>query len=655
MCGLTGFVAPGPVPTDDLIRTVRPMCAAIAHRGPDGQGEWVEADSGVALGFRRLAILDLSPAGDQPMTSASGRYVATFNGEIYNFQELRETLEDKGAAPRFRGRSDTEVMLAAFDAWGVTTSTVRQFNGMFAVAVWDRHLRRLHLIRDRMGVKPLYYGLAGRTFLYGSELKAIAQHPDFKPSINRGGIHLYLRFLSMPEPHCIYDGFTKVRPGTILSLDLETRSTETSVYWSVFDAVARGSARRFHGSEEDAAIELERLARDAVRLRMIADVPVGVFLSGGVDSSVIAALMQVQSALPVRSFSVGFSDARYDESRFARPVAAHLGTDHTEVIMTPQDVMNTIPKLPAMYDEPFGDSSQIPTHLVSTIARRAVTVSLSGDGGDELFGGYVRYFIGQAILRRMAGVPRWIQPAVGRGLALLPPHVWDRALSLGRWWLPPAIRRVKPGQRVHQIARAFANGDPDRLYFELVSHWRELVNEAVLPDTATGEWAVPPSLTDPVERMMFLDQITYLPSDILTKVDRATMAVSLEAREPLLDYRLIEFAWTLPLSMKVRDRKGKPLLRRVLRNHVPDALIERPKMGFGMPVGDWLRGPLREWAESLLDPADMRSAGLIDPGPVRAKWDDHISGRGEWTQELWAVLMLQAWIQAHRPASRAAA
>lgn len=654
MCGLAGFVATRAATRDDLVHTVRRMCAAIAHRGPDAQGEWIDADCGVALGFRRLAIIDLSSAGHQPMASATGRYVGTLNGEIYNFEELRCTLEGAGAAPRFRGHSDTEVMLAAFDAWGVPAA-VERFNGMFAVAVWDRVERRLHLIRDRMGVKPLYFGTAGGSFVYGSELKALRQHPDFNPSINRGAVHLFLRFLSVPDPHCIYDGVAKLKPGTILSFDPRTGRTETTAYWSVVDAVRRGVGQRYQGSEEDAAIELERLARDAVRLRMVADVPVGVFLSGGVDSSFVAALMQAQSGSAVRSFAIGFSDANYDEARFAQAVAAHLGTEHTEMIMTPADAMAVIPRLPSMYDEPFADSSQIPTHLVSAIARQHVTVSLSGDGGDELFGGYVRYFMGQRLLRWLGEVPRWMQPALGRSLALMPPHVWDRLFALGWRSLPSSLQRPRSGERVHKIARVLASGDPDALYFELVSHWPELVDQTISPEapaTARASW---PPLTDSVERMMFLDQISYLPNDILTKVDRASMAVSLEARQPLLDYRLVEFVWTLPLTLKVRNGKGKHLLRRVLRKYVPAALVERPKMGFGMPLDHWLRGHLRDWAESLLDERTIRDGGFIDPAPVRAKWKDHLSGRGEWTHQIWAILMLQAWLQAQRPASQAAA
>ena len=523
---------------------------------------------------------------------------------------------------------------------------------MFAVALWDRRLRRLQLIRDRMGVKPLYYGFAGRTFIYGSELKALRRHPDFAGTIDKGALHLFMRFLYVPAPFSIYEGIRKLMPGTILTFDPASGQTETAVYWSAAEAAMRGIGHRFQGSEEEASHELETLLRDAVRIRMIADVPLGAFLSGGIDSSLITALMQAESSSPVRTFTIGFTEDAYDEARYAAAVARHLGTDHTELYMTPDDVVNVIPKLPSMYDEPFADSSQIPTHLVAMLARRHVTVSLSGDGGDELFGGYTRYFIGQKLFRGLAALPHWMRPAIGRALTSLSPDAWNRLIALGGPLLPGALRQPNPGQRIHKVARVIAADDPDAMYFELVSHWSSAVTTGSAPEapvTARSEW---PRLTDPVERMMFFDQISYLPDDILTKVDRASMAVSLEAREPLLDYRLVEFAWTLPLSMKVRGGLGKRVLRRVLDRYVPQALIERPKMGFGIPLESLLRGRLRDWSESLLDPAVMRAQGLLDVELIRSRWNDHLAGRGDWKHHLWGVLMLQAWLQAERaPAS----
>jgi asparagine synthase (glutamine-hydrolysing) len=630
MCGLTGFVS-ADMTAEELTVNVRRMADALVHRGPDDAGEWIDAKTGVALGFRRLAILDLSPAGHQPMTSPSGRYEATLNGEIYNFQELRGQLD-----VAWRGHSDTEVMLAAFDAWGIE-GAVRRFIGMFAIAVWDRALCRLFLIRDRMGVKPLYYGFAGNTFLYASELKALRRHPHFEGRIDRGALQLYLRSMYVPAPWSIYEGIAKLMPGTILTFSPETRSIDTTVYWSVREAAVRGAEHRFRGSEEEAAQEVERLLRDAVRLRMVADVPLGVFLSGGVDSSLVAALMQAQHSEPVRTFAVGFSEAAYDEARFAAAVARHLGTNHTEMYVTADDVVDVIPKLPSMYDEPFADSSQIPMHLVARLARRHVTVALSGDGGDELFGGYNRYFIGQKLFRRLAALPHWMRPAFGRMLTAVPPRTWDRMLSR-------LLHQSRPGDRVHKVARVLAADDPDAMYFELVSHWSDVVIGAEERESPLTDRAAWPPLHDPVERMMYFDQLSYLPDDILTKVDRASMAASLEAREPLLDHRLVELAWSLPLSMKVHGGQGKRVLRRVLDRYVPRTLIDRPKMGFGLPLETILRGRLRDWAESLLDVSALRSHGLLDAAPIRAKWEEHLTGRADWKYHLWAVLMLQAWL-----------
>jgi asparagine synthase (glutamine-hydrolysing) len=650
MCGLAGFVSGGVETAEALLASVRRMCGAIAHRGPDDASEWIDAPNGVAIGFRRLAILDLSPAGRQPMRSASGRYVATLNGEVYNFEELRKTLQRAGHAPAFRGHSDTEVLLAAFDAWGVA-GAVPHFNGMFAIAVWDRDLRRLHLVRDRLGVKPLYYGFAGRTFLYGSELKALRQHPDFSATVDRGSLDLYLRFTYVPAPRSIYEGIAKLRPGTILSLDPASGAVETTVYWSAREAATAGVTRRFEGSEDEAANAVEALARDAVRLRMVADVPLGVFLSGGMDSSLVTALMQAQSAAPVRTFSIGFTETEYDESPYARAVAAHLGTRHTELHVTPQDAIDVIPRLASMYDEPFADSSQIPTHLVAALARRSVTVSLSGDGGDELFGGYRRYLIGARLFGSASFLPSRVRAAIGRLLATLPPHAWDRALGAAGSWVSATLRPPHAGERIHKVARALAAADADAMYFELVSHWSDVVVDGAAADARVDWRDALPALHDPVERMMFFDQISYLPDDILAKVDRASMAVSLEVREPLLDYRLVELAWTLPVTMKVRAGVGKPVLRRILRRHLPDALIDRPKMGFGLPLDRWLRGRLRDWAESLLDAATLRNQGWLDERPIRAKWRAHLDGTGQWQYHLWAVLMFEAWLQEQRTPS----
>ena len=650
VCGLAGFVAPSGQPAADLRACVHRMAATLAHRGPDDAGEWADANSGVALGFRRLSIIDVSPAGHQPMVSASGRYVAILNGEIYNFREFTHELAREGSPPAYRGRSDTEAMLAAIDAWGVA-GAVGRFNGMFAIAVWDTVERTLTLVRDRLGVKPLYYGWAGRTFVFGSELKALAVHPDFQASLDRAAVELLLRFTYIPAPRTIYAGVAKLTPGSILTFTPRTGRTETVTYWSAASAAARGVANRFAGTEADAAEAVESLLADAVRLRMIADVPLGVFLSGGIDSSLVTALMQAQSSAPVRTFSIGLEDSDYNEAPFARAVATHLGTDHTDLYVSPAEALDVIPKLAAMYDEPFADSSAIPTHLVARLARQSVTVSLSGDGGDELFGGYVRYQLGRQF-DRLTPVPGPLRRAASRAMTSFSAERWDRWLAHGSRVLPQALRAPGAGARLHKAARVLGASEPDAMYFELVSHWMDVMPGGGAARAPIDDPGTAAGIEDPVERMMLFDQVSYLPDDLLVKVDRASMAVGLEAREPLLDYRLVEFAWTLPSSMKVRRRETKPILRRVLDRHVPPHLLDRPKMGFAVPIGRWLRGPLRDWAESLLDARRLKEHEWLHAAPIRAAWAEHLAGQRDWQFHLWAVLMLQAWMSAQgEPAS----
>ncbi|HYC61471.1 MAG TPA: asparagine synthase (glutamine-hydrolyzing) [Thermoanaerobaculia bacterium] len=608
MCGLTGF-AGVPRSADELRAVVRSMSDAIVHRGPDDSGECIEAADGIALGFRRLAIVDLSEAGHQPMTSASGRFVIAFNGEVYNYEAIRAELPQAA----YRGHSDTEVMLAAIETWGIERAAKR-FIGMFAFAVWDRTEKVLHLVRDRMGVKPMYYGFSGSTFLFGSELKALRRHPDFDGRVDRSAVTAYLRYLYVPAPLSIYEGIRKQMPGTIVTLRAGSRDLQTRTYWSAADAAAQGIANRFRGTEAEATDALDALLRDAVALRMVADVPLGVFLSGGVDSSLVTALMQAQASQPVKTFTIGFEEGAYDEAKYAAAIAKHLGTAHTELYVTPQDALNVIPSLPEMYDEPFADSSQIPTYLVSKMARQYVTVSLSGEGGDEVFGGYRRYFEGQRLLRTFGRVPSLLRRAIGQGVLAVPPRVWDRVMKQG-------------GTQMQKLGRALSLRKLDDLYFELVSHWRD--REVSRPSS---------DVADPIERMMYFDQVTYLPDDILAKVDRASMAASLEAREPLLDHRVVELAWTLPLSMKVHGGQGKRILRRLLDRYVPRELIERPKMGFKVPIDAWLRGPLREWAEDLLSERNLREHGFVDGKALRNASAD----------QLWAVLMLQAWYGARQ-------
>jgi asparagine synthase (glutamine-hydrolysing) len=653
MCGLTGFADPtGELAAAALHATVGRMAATLRHRGPDAGGTWADAEAGVALGFRRLAIIDLSDEGNQPMTSACGRYVAVFNGEIYNFRELRRQLEPAG--PRFRGHSDTEVLLAGFTTWGVE-STLRRCNGMFALAVWDREARVLQLARDRIGEKPMYYGWAGGAWLFGSELKALRAHPGFRAEIDRDALALYLRHKYVPAPFSIYRGIRKLPPGTLLTFDgaVPGQEPEPAPYWSPREAAEAGPDPRLEAG--DATEQLDALLREAVGLRMEADVPLGAFLSGGIDSSTVVALMQAQSSRPVKTFTVGYEDPQFDEAADAMAVARHLGTDHTALCVTPRDCMEVIPRLPELYDEPFADSSQIAVYLVSELARRHVTVSLSGDGGDELFGGYNRYVWGPQAWRKAQRLPRPLRRAAAAALTSRSPESWEHLLRrLGRL-APGAANQRLAGDKLYKLARLFGVSRPEELYLELVSHWSEPLSLVVgardLPTAPTEpeRWARVPG---PAEHMMFLDLITYLPDDILTKLDRASMGVSLEARVPLLDHRVVEFAWQVPLALKVRDGTAKWLLRQVLHRYVPPHLVERPKMGFGVPIDRWLRGPLRDWAEALLDRSRLASDGYLDPQPVRARWEEHLSGRRDWQYPLWDVLMFQAWLDETKAVAR---
>lgn len=645
MCGFTGFALFRESDAIQMAADVRAMSAQLRHRGPDDSGEWTDGAAGVALGFRRLSIIDLSPAGHQPMSSASGRYVIAYNGEVYNFEAIRKELVVAGLAPAFRGHSDTEVMLAAIESWGLEAA-VRRFVGMFAFALWDRRDRTLSLVRDRLGVKPLYYGWSRGTLMFGSELKALAAHPDFDDEIERGSIALLLRHNYIPAPHTIYRCFRKLLPGTILTVGRAGDGSSPVAYWSASDVAEQGSRNPFRGTETEAIDQLEELLSDSVRLRMISDVPLGVFLSGGIDSTVVTALMQKQSSRAVKTFTIGFHESGYNEAEHAKAVALHLGTEHTELYVTPDEALAVIPRLPQLYDEPFSDSSQIPTYLVSALARQHVTVSLSGDGGDELFGGYSRYFWGRSIWRKIGWMPAAMRVAVARSLAVPTPAFWEGAFRALSPVLPRSVMQVNPGDKLAKLAEVLAVRSPDEMYRGLVSHWKnplEVVTGTDEPSTLLNrpeEWA---KLDDFTARMMFFDLVTYLPDDILVKVDRASMGVSLEAREPLLDHRLVEFAWRLPMRMRMRGEQGKWALRQVLYRHVPPALIDRPKMGFGVPIDRWLRGPLRDWAEALLDERRLKQEGYFDPAPIRTKWQEHLSGRRNWQYLLWDVLMFQAW------------
>lgn len=640
MCGLAGFIdESGFAKPESWPALLAAMCGAIRHRGPDDEGQFVDTAAGLGFAFRRLSIIDLSPAGHQPMESRDGRFVLMFNGEVYNFVELRAELVAKGHA--FRGHSDTEVMLAAFTEWGVAAATAR-FNGMFAYALWDRANRALHLVRDRLGEKPLYYGWSNGVLLFGSELKAMRVHPAFDGTVDRGALALFLRFGHIDHPHSIHERFRKVPPATIVTI--RAGRAESLAYWSLREIAERGETAPFEGDVEDALDELEALLSDSVRLRMIADVPLGAFLSGGIDSSLIVSLMQRLSSRPVRTFTIGFSEQAYNEADHARSVAAHLGTEHTEAIASPEDAMAVIPLLPAIYDEPCGDPSAIPTYLVSRLARQSVTVSLSGDAGDELFGGYNRYISGSSWWRRTRLLPRGVRRAAARGIELLSVDQWQRSFSAAARALPRRLRYLSAGEKIHKLARVLRADDVEGAYTSLVRHWENV------PDLTTADDGVPAALdavqlSDFACRAMYRDMVSYLPSDILVKLDRATMAVSLEGRVPFLDPRVIELAWRLPLRWKVRGNEGKWILRRLLYRHVPERLVNRPKAGFGVPLDRWLRGPLRPWAEALLDEARLRREGFINPVPVRSRWRELLAGRGMWQFDLWNVLMFQAWLE----------
>jgi len=627
------------------------MIDALRHRGPDDSGAWADAEAGIALGHRRLSILDLSPEGHQPMHSACGRYVITFNGEIYNFSALRKELEGLGHV--FRGHSDTEVMLGCISQWGLVTA-VKRFNGMFAFALWDRRERQLHLVRDRLGEKPLFYGWMGQTFLFGSELKALRAHPHFNAEINQNSVALLLRHSYIPAPYSIYRNIHKVMPAMIVTIKSSDPTPHFTPYWSGRAAAERGRTEPFNGSVQEALACLDELLRDSVKLRMHADVPLGAFLSGGIDSSMIVALMQAQSGRPVRTFTIGFHEAAFNEAEHAKAVAGHLGTAHTELYVRPEEAMAVIPRLPALYDEPFSDHSQVPTFLISQLARRDVTVSLSGDGGDELFGGYERYYWGMTIWQNMSLMPPAVSGIAAKALTMLSPHAWERIFRSVAPALPRRIRLRNPGHKAQRLAELLMIKSNSRsksreaLYHNLVSHWKNptaLMGEASEPGTVLTDptqWA---DLPDFPHCMMYFDMMMYLPDDILVKVDRASMGVSLEGRIPFLDHRLVEFAWQLPLSMKIRQGQGKWLLRQLLYKYVPKAMIERPKMGFGLPLHSWLRGPLREWAESLLDEKRLRDQGFFDPNPIREMWAEHLSARHDWQYHLWDVLMFQAWLE----------
>lgn len=646
MCGFGGYYSPNRQP----VAVAEHMAAILHHRGPDDAGVWQDDANGLVLVHRRLAILDLSPAGHQPMHSASGRYVLVFNGEIYNHLELRQKL----SLPAWRGSSDTETLLACIEQWGIEPS-LQCSTGMFAIALWDRQQRILTLARDRMGEKPLYYGWQHNTFLFGSELKALKAHPDFAGEVNRDALALLLRHNDIPAPFSIYQGIWKLPAGTYLSLQPDqpgqARQQQPVAYWSLRDVVQVTRQNPFTGTDRQAVDVLEHTLSDAIQRQQLADVPLGAFLSGGVDSSIVVALMQATSARPVNTFTIGLSSDQYNEAGHAKTVAEHLGTQHTELYVSAEDALGVIPHLPTLYDEPFADASQIPTYLVTRLASQHVTVALSGDGGDELFAGYNRYMWVQRIWSRIGWLPMPLRRQITQLLTLLPVHQWDRLNRLTQAIQPKRLHSVQLGDKLYKLAARIGNiHSLDELYYRLVSTWQDpepVVHHSREPRTLLTSPAEWPDLPDSRERMMYLDSMTYLPDDILTKVDRAAMGNSLETRVPLLDHHVVELAWRLPLHLKIRHGQSKWVLRQVLYRHVPEKLINRPKMGFAIPLDDWLRGPLRDWAEHLLDEQRLQQQGFFNPAPIRQRWQQHLAQSCNGAYSLWSVLMFQAWLEQH--------
>lgn len=663
MCGIAGILSAARLDERDVRRLIDP----IAHRGPDDEGVWLDPEAGVGLGHRRLAIVDLSPAGHQPMTSADGRYVITYNAEIYNHSELRAELEkQQGAVPPggWRGHSDTETLLECVSAWGLD-ETLPKIVGMFAFALWDRQERKLHLVRDRFGEKPLYYGWAGKDFLFASELKAIRAHPGFAGEIDRGALKLFTARTHIPAPFSIYKRLFKLEPGCVLTITSEAAKIPLDAppeidgpangihirrYWSYRDVVRRGLEQPIEDQRE-ALDQLEQALARAISGQSVADVPVGAFLSGGIDSSAIVALYQKYSPRPVRTFTIGFEEAGFNEADDARAVAAHLGTVHSERIVTVKEARDVIPLLPSMYDEPFADSSQIPTFLVSRFAREQVTVALTGDGGDELFAGYNRHFTTPQLWQQLRRLPQPLRSMIGSPLSRLPLQFWNGAVGLMSGDRRPHLGgNIQKGLRVAGSVRNF-----DELYSSFLDEWSFEDSPVHGGSDAGPEWDMEIGDAPDTVRMMYCDAVSYLPGDILCKVDRASMAVSLETRVPYLDHRVAELAARIPLRMKVRGGRGKHILRELLYREVPRELFDRPKTGFAVPVGEWIKGPLRPWAEDLLDPSRMAGEGWFDPAIVQRRWRNHLSGRRDSTPALWAVLMFQSWLREQRQTLSAAA
>lgn len=639
MCGIAGFLADPSSRTslDQLKSIANAMDVSLEHRGPDDHGIWVDPEAGVALVHRRLSIVDLSPAGHQPMHSADGRYVIVYNGEVYSHLPIRAEIEATGH--RFRGHSDTEVMLESFARYGIR-ATADRLIGMFAIAIWDKQTRTLKLLRDRLGIKPIYWAKIAGLFMFGSELKALRQHPGWTPRIEPAAVASFTRHNYIPAPHSIYQGVHKLEPGTILTLEFG-REPQLEKFWDARQVALDGIRNPLTGDDASLVEQLETLLVDAVRKRMMADVPLGAFLSGGIDSSTVVALMKAANVGPVKTFSIGFEEKAFNEAPHAAAIAKHLGTDHTELIVTSQQALEVVPKLSEIFDEPFADSSQIPTYLVSAMTREHVTVALSGDGGDELFSGYNRYQLTRRSWRMLSLVPAPLRRALAAGLTSVSTERWNAIFE----YLPEHSYPRLPGDKIHKFANVLGLNDVDELYRRLISHWDPSRIAPSLAETRGVLWdsSVRTDFPNLLDRMQFLDSVTYLPDDILTKVDRASMAVALEARVPLLDHRVVEMAWRLPHSVKIRRGISKWLLRQVLYRYVPKSLVERPKMGFAIPLDEWLRGPLRQWAENLLSEKRLRETDFFDVALIRRHWTEHLSRKRNWQYALWDVLMFESW------------
>ncbi len=638
MCGIAGFWSSRVKESPEIV--IWEMTNSLTHRGPDHAGIWIDRNAGLALGHRRLSVLDLSPAGHQPMESACGRYQMIFNGEIYNHTQLRRELDEKGQGANWRGHSDTETLLAAFANWGVE-HTLKRLNGMFAIALWDRKTRTLSLSRDRLGEKPLYYGIQNNVFLFGSELKSLKKHPDWTGEINRNALGLYLRKRYFQAPHTVYRNVYQLPPAHWVDIvDPGNPRIIPIPYWDLPGIAKAGIQHRSSEDTADLSDALESHLHRAVGLRMEADVPIGAFLSGGYDSSTIVALMQAQSTQRVRTFSIGFEEAQFDEAPYARAVAKHLGTDHTELYVTGKQALEVVPLLPKIWDEPFGDSSQIPNYLVSKLTRESVTVCLSGDAGDEIFGGYNRHRSTPRTWSRIERIPIWARQ-FGSGMA----GILAKNLSHVSNLLPITKGNVlsKASAKLERFHDVVKLPSYTELYQYKTTHWKTPEEIILNADPIIDEWSGLKS-EEILDEIMYLDMVRYLPDDILVKADRASMAVSLEVRIPFLDPELVAFSWNLPTNMKIRNGQGKWLLRQVLHRYVPKKLVDRPKHGFSVPIEHWLRGPLKEWGENLLNEQRIMRDGFFNPKPIRRMWVEHQTGKKLWHKHLWDILMFQAWL-----------